>query len=254
MLALREAEHVRRLHDIAAAHANLEEATTATRKDREREWHEAQRAYQVNERLRWWLVLSKRDTANYRVIRAGDVEDEDIDSRSWRDFQKKWYIVQLLRGYWLLERKDTNPTEGMSQGMIDKLKEEDAQIAAERMAKGVQTEAEKQQSEASARSKKYRLMKKAKELFEAFWEEATAEKDAILRETTMGYSDETKDKAWTAALEAVRKKYGLKNDLMNPEEHGNLAYYDELFKSGELLQKPPKKEPTAPKKKGKAKV
>jgi len=250
MLAKALSDHARMLRDVARAQASVDAAGRASKRDLELEWHDALRTYRANETLRWWLVLSKRDPRYYKVIRAGDVDD-DTESKSWNDFKKKWRIVELVRGYWLLERKEDNPHEGMAPGMIDALKKEEAEIAAERAAKGIVTPAEAKKGEASARSKRYRLMKKAKELHAAFWAEVVAEDKAILRETTMGLSEETRNKAWTAACEAAMKRYGLKTILMDPTERGNLEFYAELFASGELLEKPPKKEPVASKRKGK---
>jgi hypothetical protein len=252
MLAKAISNHVLMLRGVALAQASFEAASKASKRDRELEWHDALRTYRTNETLRWWLVMSERDPRYYKVIRAGDVDD-DTESRSWNDFKKKWRIVELVRGYWLLERKEDNPHEGMAPGMIDALKKEEAEIAAERAAKGLVTPVEAKKGEASARSKRYRLMKKAKELHTAFWAEVAAEDKVILRETTMGLSEETRDKAWTAACEAAMKRYGLKNILMDPTERGNLEFYAELFASGELLKKPPKKEPVASKRNDKVK-
>jgi len=228
MLAKATADHDRMIQEVASKQASYAMANKANRNDLERKWHDALRVYRENERLRWWLILSKREQRYYKVIRAGDIDD-DTESKSYRDFKQKWRVVDLVRGQWLLERKDDNPHEGMTPEMIENLKHEEAELAAERAKTGILTPIEVKKGESSARNKRYRLMVKAKEFYKAFWEEVSAEDKVITRETIMAKGSADSKVSWNLACDTICRKYGLTEILVNPEEKGNLDFYGEYF-------------------------
>ncbi len=218
MLAKATSDHDRMIQDVASKKASYEASGKTNQKDLERKWHDALRVYRENERLRWWLILSKREPRYYKVIRAGDIDD-DTESKSYRDFKQKWRVVDLVRGQWFLERKDDNPHEGMTPEMIETLKHEEAELAAERAQKGIFTPIEAKKGESSARNKRYRLMKKAKEFYDAFWEEVMAKGSADSKAS------------WNLACDTICRKYGLTEILLNPTEKGNLDFYAEYFEA-----------------------